>query len=387
MRALAVGTLLLVIESAATLAQVPPASPILNQPAPAYAAAGRLIKKVDPIYPATAANAHLQGDVIVELTIGKDGVPKDVKVACGPDVFGIYAIDAVSQWRWEPYRIDGVAVDMESRVGVHFQLPGQSNLAPTNCPLSGVATPTPSIAAAGPPRLPPPPEGVLRVSAKVMSANLVSRVEPGYPSDSVALDARGAVLLLATITRTGDVTDAQFVSGPLRFRDSAIAAVKQWKYKPYLVDDQPVEAQTAITLNFAPPPGGVAEGAPQPVVSTDGETHTVRNPNGGKISPPVLIYSVEPMFSAAARKAHVAGNVLVNIWIDEKGNPTHVHVRRGFGVAQGSTSLDPSVPQAVAEELNKAAADAASQYRFKPAMQDGKPILVELNIEVNFSLH
>jgi protein TonB len=90
---------------------------------------------------------------------------------------------------------------------------------------------------------------------------------------------------------------------------------------------------------------------------------------GGGVSAPVLIFQVEPEFSEEARKAKVAGNVLVNLWVDTNGNPSHVRVIRGVGMG-----------------LDEKAVEAVRQYRFKPAMENGKPVLVELNVEVNFQI-
>jgi protein TonB len=90
---------------------------------------------------------------------------------------------------------------------------------------------------------------------------------------------------------------------------------------------------------------------------------------GGGVSAPEVRYKVDPEFSEEARKAKVAGNVLVNLWVDTNGLPTHVHVIRGVGMG-----------------LDEKAVEAVKQYRFKPAMENGKPVLVELNIEVNFQI-
>jgi len=90
---------------------------------------------------------------------------------------------------------------------------------------------------------------------------------------------------------------------------------------------------------------------------------------GGGVSAPQVIYSVEPEFSEEARKAKFAGNVLVNLWVDTNGLPSHVRVVRGVGMG-----------------LDEKAIEAVKQYRFKPAMENGKPVLVELNIEVNFQI-
>jgi len=90
---------------------------------------------------------------------------------------------------------------------------------------------------------------------------------------------------------------------------------------------------------------------------------------GGGVSAPQVIYQVDPEFSEEARKAKFMGVVTVNLWVDEKGNPTHVRVLRGVGMG-----------------LDEKAVEAVKQYKFKPAMEGGKPVLVELNIEVNFQI-
>ena len=90
---------------------------------------------------------------------------------------------------------------------------------------------------------------------------------------------------------------------------------------------------------------------------------------GGGVSAPQLIFQVDPEFSEEARKARTQGNVLVNLWVDEHGLPTHVRVLRGIGMG-----------------LDEKAVEAVKQYKFKPAMEGGKPVLVELNVEVNFQI-
>jgi protein TonB len=87
------------------------------------------------------------------------------------------------------------------------------------------------------------------------------------------------------------------------------------------------------------------------------------------VSSPVVIYQVEPEFSEEARKAKFMGVVLVNLIVDPQGRPQNVHVIRGVGMG-----------------LDGKAVDAVKLYRFKPAMEAGKPVAVELNVEVNFQI-
>lgn len=90
---------------------------------------------------------------------------------------------------------------------------------------------------------------------------------------------------------------------------------------------------------------------------------------GGSVRAPVLVYQVEPEFSEEARKAKFSGNVQVYLWVDEQGNPSHIKVVRGVGMG-----------------LDEKAVEAVRQYKFKPAMQNGKPVKVDLYIEVNFQI-
>ena len=93
---------------------------------------------------------------------------------------------------------------------------------------------------------------------------------------------------------------------------------------------------------------------------------------GGDVSAPVLVSAVEPKMSEEVRHAHFKGQVLVKINVDKNGNPTHIHVIRRIGANGIGMGLDES------------AVEAVRQYKFKPAMKNGKPVMVEMNIEVNF---
>ena len=90
---------------------------------------------------------------------------------------------------------------------------------------------------------------------------------------------------------------------------------------------------------------------------------------GGGVSMPQVIHSVEPEFSEEARKAKFQGEVTVELIVDTNGVPQNVHVLRGVGMG-----------------LDERAIEAAKQYRFKPAMENGKPVPVILDIAVNFQI-
>jgi len=90
---------------------------------------------------------------------------------------------------------------------------------------------------------------------------------------------------------------------------------------------------------------------------------------GGGVRPPTVLRQVDPEFSEEARKAKFSGNVQVYLWVDEQGNPSHVRVVRGVGMG-----------------LDEKAVEAVRQYKFRPATKDGKPVKVDLYIDVNFQI-
>jgi protein TonB len=91
---------------------------------------------------------------------------------------------------------------------------------------------------------------------------------------------------------------------------------------------------------------------------------------GGGVSAPEVLFAPEPEFSEEARRSKVSGNVLVYLQVDEQGRPMHVRVLRGLGMG-----------------LDEKALEAVRQYRFRPAMENGKPVAVEMNVDVTFNIY
>jgi bla regulator protein blaR1 len=88
------------------------------------------------------------------------------------------------------------------------------------------------------------------VSKKDMSGMLVKKVPPQYPEAAKNARIQGEVKLKATIGKTGDVEHLEVVSGPQELVPAAMDAVRQWKYRPYLINGQPTEVVTDIDVNF-----------------------------------------------------------------------------------------------------------------------------------------
>jgi protein TonB len=90
----------------------------------------------------------------------------------------------------------------------------------------------------------------VKVASGVTTGLLIKRVNPVYPSEARAAYIQGMVVLHAEISKTGDITDLELVDGPIELAGSTVAAVRQWKYKPYLLMGQPVTVDTEIRVNY-----------------------------------------------------------------------------------------------------------------------------------------
>jgi protein TonB len=90
----------------------------------------------------------------------------------------------------------------------------------------------------------------VRVSQGVSQGLLVHQVKPVYPALARQARIQGTVVLQAVISKTGDIEGLHLVSGHPMLAPAAIDAVKQWKYKPYFLNGEPVEVETTINVNF-----------------------------------------------------------------------------------------------------------------------------------------
>jgi len=100
------------------------------------------------------------------------------------------------------------------------------------------------------PKLQPVVPQRIRISQGVTTGLLLHKVQPPYPALAKAARIEGNVVLKAIIDKEGNIQDLQLVSGHPMLVPAAIEAVRQWKYKPYLLNGQPVEVETTVTVIF-----------------------------------------------------------------------------------------------------------------------------------------
>lgn len=90
----------------------------------------------------------------------------------------------------------------------------------------------------------------MRIASRVADANLIHDVAPTYPPEAGRARIEGTVVLLAVIGKDGTVQDVRVESGLPLLAQAAIDAVKQWRYRPYLLNGEPIEVDSQITINF-----------------------------------------------------------------------------------------------------------------------------------------
>lgn len=191
-------------------------------------AMGNLAEVVKPDYPAEAKSQHAGGKVIVKITIDEHGAVKDLAPVSGNPLLTRAAIEAVKRWKFRPYVRDNQAAIVESTATIEF------------------------VPETGEVRVPKPMNGPfrLRVSQGVADGNLIHKVDPRYPEAARQQHISGDVILQALINRDGNISELRPLQGPPPLIDTAMEAVWQWKYKPYRLNGEPVEVETAIKISF-----------------------------------------------------------------------------------------------------------------------------------------
>ncbi|MBB5342148.1 energy transducer TonB [Tunturibacter empetritectus] len=136
-----------------------------------------------------------------------------------------------------------------------------------------------------------------------------------------------------------------------------------------LVPSMPVYWKSYAEKNFLPPSSAATPTAPS--ANSDSQSpNTTPRKIAGAISPPKLVSSVMPNYNSVAKDKKYGGSVLMNFWVGSDGKISHLSVRRPLGLG-----------------MDEDAMAAVERYVFKPAMENGKPVTVELNIETAFSIH
>lgn len=218
--------LLLFVSSLTLAAQDPPQRPAARISGGVMA--GQMLTKFNPVYPPEAKAAHVEGTVVMHAIISDGGHIENLAVVSGPEMLRNAAVDAVKQWTYKPYLLNGQPTSVDTTITVNFSM--------------GPAPGTVAMA--------PLPEGRIRVSSGVIAANRISGSYPDVCKIGRDQGVTGSVVLHVVIDKSGRVAEATAVSGPEVLRQPWVDAVQAWLYKPYLLNGEPVEVDTIVTVNI-----------------------------------------------------------------------------------------------------------------------------------------
>lgn len=143
-----------------------------------------------------------------------------------------------------PKKIEMIHEEPQPDVGMVGGVPGGVPGGSAGGVLGGIIGGAPGLA---PP--PKPPERI-RIGGNVMAARIISQPSPVYPAIARTARIQGTVVLHGIIGKDGTVKEIQYLSGPPLLMHSCMDAVRQWRYSPYLLNNEPVEVDTTISCVF-----------------------------------------------------------------------------------------------------------------------------------------
>ena len=334
----------------------------------------KLVKEVEPVYPAEAKKAGIEGVVIIEATTDLYGRVANVKVLRSIPALDQPALDAVKQWVYEPMIINGKPQPVVFTVTVRFTLDDQKKPAGGGVigeVYGGVSTGVEGGVSGGveggvtggvmsPEELQKYEGDAVRAVGEVKPPKLIKEVAPVYPEIARQAQVEGIVILEAKTNVQGNVIEARVLRSIPILDQAAIDAVKQWKYEPLIVDGKARKVIFTVTVRFMLKKGDKAktlEKFAQGAVRAEND-----------IKPPKLVKEVAPVYPEVARVAVIEGVVILGVKTDEEGKVKDVIVLR-------------SIPL-----LDQAAIDAVRQWVYEPMIIDGKAVPVVFTVTVRFTL-
>jgi protein TonB len=194
------------------------------------------LKMAKPSYPSEARKSGIQGQVSLHVYISDVGIVENVKSLSGHPLLIPAAIAAVKKWRYKPFIRRGKPVKVSTTVLLDFALAKnvQEILLDAAAPQAERGT-----------SLDP-----TTISAADMMSRLVHKVAPVYPSSAKRNHVEGTVVLQATVGSNGRISKLTVMSGPSELFESAIGAVQQWRYRPFVVNGEVSDVITEIQLSY-----------------------------------------------------------------------------------------------------------------------------------------
>ncbi len=393
--------------------------------------AQRVVTRVEPVYPVAALEKHVAGEVTLYTAVGKDGAVEQVAVVDGPPALQRAATDAVKQWKFKPWLVNGSPVEVDTTVILDFR-PGMPSAAPAvRGGAIAIAKPVGNASSAPvAPVAPVAPGAAAQAPAKVASAGTGKAGGVDWETDRRAalVPAKPAVAAPATAGSGSPGLGAagEGVSGaavrPLRASSGTVeASVPRGTRTPTGIVRKNDRTEWRLVKKVAPayPQEAVDAGIEgvvvvAGVVKTDGmlrDLHVVSGPAAlhqaaidaaaqyvyepvmrgdelgeastqvpvvftltgpAKVAPEVMagriLDSFMPPYPPEAIKQGISGAVILHVLIGRQGEVKDVRVVSGR------------------EVLRATAVDAVKQWRYEPYKRNGVDVEVETDVEVQFSL-
>jgi len=317
-----------------------------------YDVAPEVVKQIQPEYPDEAMKKNIEGTVWLQLLIGEEGKVIDVKVQkSDAEVFNQAAAKAGMQWLFKPAMLNGKPI--QAWVSVPFRFKLMTGTGVVVSPTTGATKAQEKHPPADYVPYEKPPEAI-------------KQVMPVYPEGAKKDKLEGTVWVQLLIGEEGKVTDVKVQKSDAEvFNQAAMKAATQWLFKPAMLNGKPTQVWVSVPFRFklqekassAPAVGSMkAKNAP-PAEDLKADKY------------PEVIKQVNPKYPEKATQEGIEGTVWTKMWIDEAGNVVEVKIAKTERA-----------------ELNEAAIDAGKQWKFKPALIDGKPVAVWITVPFRFKL-
>jgi TonB family protein len=198
----------------------------------------KLMHRVEPEYPPEASEKGIEGQVQLQILIDEEGQVAAAQVLGGDGLLAVAATEAVRQWQYLPFLLDGKPVRVNATVAVDFSLP-KSRL--TQASKSSIALPIKTENS--------PP--VYKVGNGVVPPRVLSRIEPHYTEEARDAKLQGVVALNAVISAEGVPQNIQVTQGlGMGLDESAVQAISQWRFAPATLNGAPVPVAINVEVNF-----------------------------------------------------------------------------------------------------------------------------------------
>ena len=314
-----------------------------------------LLQSVKSVYPPRVT-------VRLELKVNVDGSVSDVKVLKGPKEFHQAAIDAISQYRFKPGTLNGKVVPVRMPQSIIFRLPKQQSTPPA----SGDADSS----------------KVLEFFMVEVKPKVLHSVKPVHPEEAIRDSLEGKVFLKFRVNVDGSVSDVRVLRGPEVFHQAAIDGVSQFRFKPAEHNGKPVAVWMTQPVTFRLPKQQTRQ-APRSsryVPPTASGQISLKKNFSSEVRPifkvevkPKLLHEVLPVYPKEALENKVEGRVPLRYVVNVNGSVSDVKVLKSSGTIDR-------------KDFQQAAIDAVSQFRYKPAEHNGKPVAVWIIRMIRFRL-